>query len=211
MDVAGTHAAIELPEGSWWDWDVVTWDGGELRLAADSDLTYHHGLELRFGEPLFVSCPSAFQDPIFRAPSFDEVLKVTRQLGCEPTVVVAFEAEAGGQETVSCSFATTSAHPKPLPKQPGTSSANSALRATEPPPTVPLLGTGVGSVVLALASGPGVLAAVRARSVRSFAGWRRRWAAACGTRLLCVSPQAASGARPLQSPRYRSKAPRDKR
>ncbi|MET9469980.1 hypothetical protein ABZY44_35350 [Streptomyces sp. NPDC006544] len=107
MDVAGTHAAIELPEGSWWDWDVVTWDGGELRLAADSDLTYHHGLELRFGEPLFVSCPSAFQDPIFRAPSFDEVLKVTRQLGCEPTVVVAFEAEAeaGGQETVSCLIA----------------------------------------------------------------------------------------------------------
>ncbi|WP_330294212.1 hypothetical protein [Streptomyces sp. NBC_00503] len=101
MDVGGARAAIQLPEGSWWDWEVTAWDGGQLVLAADYDLTYHHGLELRFGEPLFVSCPSSFQDPIFRTPSPDEVLKVTRQLGCEPAVVVAFEADAGGQGAVS--------------------------------------------------------------------------------------------------------------
>ncbi|MGY5132991.1 hypothetical protein ACWGJW_11365 [Streptomyces nigrescens] len=68
MDVDGAHAAIQLPEGSWWDWDVVAWDGGELRLAAGHDLAYHHGLELVFGDPVFVSCPSGFQDPAFRAP-----------------------------------------------------------------------------------------------------------------------------------------------
>ncbi|MFE1290581.1 hypothetical protein [Streptomyces sp. NPDC058751] len=105
MDVGGTHAAIRLPEGPWWDWDVVAWDGGQFRLAAGLDLTYHHGLELAFGDPVFVSCPSSFQDPDFRAPSPDELLKVTRQFGCEPAVVVAFEVDAGGQEPVSCLIA----------------------------------------------------------------------------------------------------------
>ncbi|MGW1638309.1 hypothetical protein [Streptomyces lavendulae] len=97
--------AIQLPEGSWWDWDVVAWDGGQLRLAAGHDLTYHHGLELVFGDPLFVSCPSGFHDPVFRSPSPDELLKVTRQLGERPPIVVAFEADAGGQEPVSCLIA----------------------------------------------------------------------------------------------------------
>ncbi|WP_327412701.1 hypothetical protein [Streptomyces sp. NBC_01233] len=94
MDVEGAHAAIQLPEGSWWDWDVVGWDGGELRLAAGHDLSYYHSLELVFGDPFFVSCPSTFYDPVFRAPTLDELLKVTRQLGEEPAVVVAFEADA---------------------------------------------------------------------------------------------------------------------
>ncbi|MGA4867269.1 hypothetical protein ACPB9J_32040 [Streptomyces lavendulocolor] len=105
MDVEGAHAAIQLPEGSWWDWDVVGWDGGELRLAAGHDLSYYHSLELVFGDPFFVSCPSTFYDPVFREPTLDELLKVTRQLGEEPAVVVAFEADAGGQEPVSCLIA----------------------------------------------------------------------------------------------------------
>ncbi|GAA2774825.1 hypothetical protein [Streptomyces lavendulae] len=105
MDVEGTHTAIQLPEGSWWDWDVVAWDGGQLRLAAGHNLTYHHGLEMVFGDPLFVSCPSGFHDPVFRSPSPDELLKVTRQLGERPPIVVAFEADAGGQEPVSCLIA----------------------------------------------------------------------------------------------------------
>ncbi|MFF0448879.1 hypothetical protein ACFYT4_21135 [Streptomyces sp. NPDC004609] len=105
MDAERGHAGIRLPEGSWWDWDVVAWDGGQLRLAAGHDLTYHHGLELVFGDPVFVSCPPAFHDPAFRAPSPDELLRVTRQLGGEPPVVVAFEADAGGQEPVSCLIA----------------------------------------------------------------------------------------------------------
>ncbi|MGW8556620.1 hypothetical protein [Streptomyces tubercidicus] len=105
MDVDGAHAAIQLPEGSWWDWDVIAWDGGELRLAAGHDLAYHHGLELVFGEPVFVSCPSGFHDPAFRAPSPDELLKITRQLGGKPPIVVGFEADAGGQEPVSCLIA----------------------------------------------------------------------------------------------------------
>lgn len=49
------HAAIELPEGSWWDWDVLAWGGDQFRLAAGFDLIYHHGLELVFTAPLLVS------------------------------------------------------------------------------------------------------------------------------------------------------------
>ncbi|MGW1818171.1 hypothetical protein ACWCQM_31965 [Streptomyces sp. NPDC002125] len=40
MNAEGAHTAIQLPEGSWWDWDVVDWTGGQLRLAAGHDLTY---------------------------------------------------------------------------------------------------------------------------------------------------------------------------
>ncbi|MEV6398490.1 hypothetical protein AB0M39_27565 [Streptomyces sp. NPDC051907] len=105
MDVEGARAAIQLPEGSWWEWDVVAWDSGQLRLLPGHDLAYRHGLELVSGDPVFVSCPPAFHDPPFRAPSPDELLRVTRQLGGKPPVVVAFEADAGGQEPVSCLIA----------------------------------------------------------------------------------------------------------
>ncbi|MCF3180220.1 hypothetical protein IPZ70_09745 [Streptomyces polychromogenes] len=105
MDVEGAYAAIQLPEGSWWDWDVVAWDSGQLTLAAGHDLAYHHGLELVFGDPLFASCPSAFHDPTFRAPTADELRRVTRLLGGKPPVVVAFEADAGGEEPASCLIA----------------------------------------------------------------------------------------------------------
>ncbi|MFF1918623.1 hypothetical protein ACFVYE_45420 [Streptomyces sp. NPDC058239] len=105
MDVERRHAEVQLPEGSWWDWDVISWNAGQLRLAAGHDLTYHHGLELVFDDPVFVSCPSSFRDPTFRTPSSDELLQVTRQLGGELPVVVAFEADAGGQEPVSCLIA----------------------------------------------------------------------------------------------------------
>ncbi|MET9592040.1 hypothetical protein ABZY45_13920 [Streptomyces sp. NPDC006516] len=102
VDIEHPHAAIEVPEGSWWDWDVLAWDGGQFRLAAGSDLSYHHGLELAFTDPVFVSCPADFHDPFFRAPTPEELLKVTRQLGGRPPVLVAFEANAGGSEPVSC-------------------------------------------------------------------------------------------------------------
>ncbi|WP_327387411.1 MULTISPECIES: hypothetical protein [unclassified Streptomyces] len=105
MDVEGPRAGIRLPEGSWWDWDVIAWTAGQLRLAAGHDLTYHHGLELVFDDPVFVSCPSSFHDPTFRAASPEERLKVSRQVVGEPSVVVAFEADAGGQEPVSCLIA----------------------------------------------------------------------------------------------------------
>lgn len=105
MDVGGRHAGIQLPEGPWSDWDVVAWSAGQLRLAAGHDLTYHHGLELVFDDPAFVNCPSSFHDPTFRAASPDEISQVTRHLGGELPVVVAFEADAGGQEPVSCLIA----------------------------------------------------------------------------------------------------------
>ncbi len=88
---------IRLPEGSWWDWDVVEWSAGRLRLGAGSDLSYHHGLELVFSDPLFVACPAAFQDPTFREPTPEDIRVVARQTGEIPALVVAFEADAGAR------------------------------------------------------------------------------------------------------------------
>jgi hypothetical protein len=39
---------------------------------------------------------------VFRAPTNEEFVRVTRQIGEEPPVLVAFEADAGGLEPVSC-------------------------------------------------------------------------------------------------------------
>ncbi|MFI9779476.1 hypothetical protein ACIHCV_33105 [Streptomyces sp. NPDC051956] len=87
---------IQLPQGSWWDWDVFAWDPGRLCLGAGHDISYSHGLELVFGAPVFVTCPAAFQDPVFREPTADEIRLVVRQVGETPPVLVAFEADAGG-------------------------------------------------------------------------------------------------------------------
>lgn len=105
MDVERRRVDIRLPEGSWWDWDVIAWDAAELRLAAAHDLTYYHGLELVFGDPILVSCPAKFLDPVFRTPTSEECARVARQIGEEPPVLVAFEADAGGLEPVSCLIA----------------------------------------------------------------------------------------------------------
>lgn len=101
-------ASIELPQGSWWDWDVVSYNPGELRLGAGYDLTYHHGMELVFRDPVLVCCPTAFQDPVFRAPKPDELVAVTRQLGEAPQLLVVFEADAGGPEPATCLIAAGS-------------------------------------------------------------------------------------------------------
>ena len=63
---------IELPEGSWWDWDALHFDGSQLRLAAGHDLTYHHGLEVVFTDVEYLACPAQFRDPRFREPTLDE-------------------------------------------------------------------------------------------------------------------------------------------
>ncbi|MFF1870664.1 hypothetical protein [Kitasatospora herbaricolor] len=102
MSGARRFSGVQLPEGSWWDWEVIGWDAGQFRLAAGHDLTYHHGLELVFDQPAFVSCPAVFHDPVFRAPTRDEWTGVTRRLGGVPPVLVAFEADAGGPEPASC-------------------------------------------------------------------------------------------------------------
>ncbi|WP_225830357.1 hypothetical protein [Streptomyces sp. NK08204] len=117
MEIAGR----ELPEGSWWDWEVIVWDVGQLRLAAGHDLTHHHGLELVFADPVFVCCPHAFQDPVFRAPTAEETARLTRSLGGTPPVVVAFEADGGGPEPVSCLVAAERLDILPgfVPRHPG--------------------------------------------------------------------------------------------
>ncbi|KUN98135.1 hypothetical protein [Streptomyces resistomycificus] len=102
MDAERRYPPVRLPEGAWWDWDVITWNAGEFRLAAGQDLTYHHGLELVFADPVYVQCPTAFHDPVFREPTSEELVRVSRRLGEDPPVLVAFEADAGGREPVSC-------------------------------------------------------------------------------------------------------------
>ncbi|MEU5054926.1 MULTISPECIES: hypothetical protein [unclassified Streptomyces] len=92
---------VQLPQGSWWDWDVVAWDPGRLCLGAGHDISYAHGLELVFTDPVFVVCPAAFHDPTFREPTVDEVGLVARGLGETPPVLVAFDADGGGPTLVS--------------------------------------------------------------------------------------------------------------
>ncbi|MFI9253569.1 hypothetical protein [Streptomyces sp. NPDC053069] len=101
MEIAGRR----LPEGSWGDWEVIVRDGRQLRPAAGYDLTHHHGPEVVFTAPAFVSCPSAFQAPVFREPAAEETARLRRTLGGTAPVVVAFEADAGGTEPVSCLIA----------------------------------------------------------------------------------------------------------
>uniref|UniRef100_UPI003248239A hypothetical protein n=1 Tax=Streptomyces sp. NBC_00101 TaxID=2975651 RepID=UPI003248239A len=84
---------------------MVARDGARPRLAAGHDLTYHHDVELVFADPLFVSRPSGFHDPVFCAPTPGELLEVARRLGEAPPVVVVFGADAGGPEPVSCLIA----------------------------------------------------------------------------------------------------------
>lgn len=98
MGTEHQHTAIRLPEGPWWDWEVIAWDTHQFRLAAGHDLTYHHGVELVFGEPAFVSCPAMFHDPVFRAPTSGELEAISRRVGEPPAVLVAFEADARGEE-----------------------------------------------------------------------------------------------------------------
>ncbi|HEX8627653.1 MAG TPA: hypothetical protein VF755_05730, partial [Catenuloplanes sp.] len=98
----GTHPApdetiagvIELPAGSWWDWDVLDFDGCRLRLAAGHDLTYHHGLEVIFTDVTYLACPTQFHDPQFREPTHDERALARRHAGEEPPIVVAFDVAA---------------------------------------------------------------------------------------------------------------------
>jgi hypothetical protein len=85
---------IELPEGSWWDWDVLHFDGSQLRLAAGHDLAYHHGLEVIFADVDYLACPTRFQDPRFREPTPGERAMLHRHVGEESPLVVAFDIEA---------------------------------------------------------------------------------------------------------------------
>ncbi|GAA0450988.1 hypothetical protein Aca07nite_55330 [Actinoplanes capillaceus] len=100
---------IELPDGSWWDWELWRFDGSRLRLAAGYDLTYHHGLELVFTDVCYLSCPARFQDPRFRDPTDAELARVRRCTGDEAGVVVAFDIEAQtGPGPVACLIAADS-------------------------------------------------------------------------------------------------------
>ncbi|GAA2260743.1 hypothetical protein GCM10010430_51070 [Kitasatospora cystarginea] len=112
---AGSHSAvidgavqmagwtvIRLPEGSRWDWEIVAWDVGQLRLGAGHDLTYHHGLEpCRSSEPPSVSCPATFirtrTQPTRRHDSDSPIRTAcTRPGGAAPGLPPGWELRASG-------------------------------------------------------------------------------------------------------------------
>ncbi|MER7333668.1 MULTISPECIES: hypothetical protein [unclassified Micromonospora] len=100
---------LELPEGPWWDWDVLHFDGSQLRMAAGLDLTYHHGLEVVFTDVAYLACPTQFWDPRFREPTLDERALVRRHVGQESPVIVAFDVDApDGGDPLSCLVAAES-------------------------------------------------------------------------------------------------------
>ncbi len=102
MKAGRSDIAIELPEGSGWDWNVLAWDGGRFRLAEGADITCHHDLDLTFTNPAFVCRPADFEDPVFRTVTSEELPALARRFGGCPPVVVAFEADAGGVDPVTC-------------------------------------------------------------------------------------------------------------
>ncbi|MFN8077916.1 MAG: hypothetical protein U0Q15_21190 [Kineosporiaceae bacterium] len=82
---------LQLPDGAFWDWEVLSWSGGTLILAAGTDLTYHHQLEVIFTEVAYVALPSLFHHPTFRPPTAEELRAVADQVGAPAPVVVAFD------------------------------------------------------------------------------------------------------------------------
>jgi hypothetical protein len=97
---------ISLPSGSWWSWEISSFDGSRLVLAAGADLTYHHELELILVDVSFMQVPTAFEHPVFREPTDDEFESVRRCVGEEPPSVIAFDVEAEwGSGTLPCLLA----------------------------------------------------------------------------------------------------------
>jgi hypothetical protein len=54
VNAGRSDIAIELPEGSGWDWNVLARDGGRFRLAEGAGITRHHDLKPTFTNPAFV-------------------------------------------------------------------------------------------------------------------------------------------------------------
>lgn len=93
---------LQLPEGSWRDWDVTSCSDGELRLAAGTDLSRDHGLELVFQEAVYVACPSLFHTPVFRPPTAFECELVRQSVGREVPVLVAFDIADAERGKLPC-------------------------------------------------------------------------------------------------------------
>ncbi|GAA1651146.1 hypothetical protein [Actinoplanes couchii] len=97
---------LVLPEGPWTDWDVQEFDSSRLRLAANHDLTYAHGLEVVFTDVAYLACPAQFLDPVFREPAPAERELVRAYVGEYPPVIVAFDVESlAGPGTLPCLIA----------------------------------------------------------------------------------------------------------
>ncbi|AYN39003.1 hypothetical protein D9753_08835 [Streptomyces dangxiongensis] len=132
MEITGR----QLPEGSSWDREVVARDAGQSRLAAGYDLTYRHGPELIFAGPVFLPCPQSFRDPGLRPPTAGTA-RLARALGEEVPLIVAFEADAGGPEAVSCVIAAERLEVRPgiVPRRLAWGAARPHDWPGPPPPT----------------------------------------------------------------------------
>ncbi|MEV6492332.1 hypothetical protein AB0M20_27470 [Actinoplanes sp. NPDC051633] len=98
---------LEMPDGPWWEWEILSLNRGRLILAGSFDLSYYHQIEIAFTDVAYLSCAAAFCDPAFREPTEAELHHATHQNGMDvPPVVVAFDHDFG--RPVSCVIAAGS-------------------------------------------------------------------------------------------------------
>jgi hypothetical protein len=92
MDDAPNLTDLNLLSG--WEWSVSTWAADELTLIADTDLSYHHQVEITFSGVNFVSLPADFYDARFGAASTAELAELGARLGDDPDLITwAIDAE----------------------------------------------------------------------------------------------------------------------
>lgn len=86
-----TQAAIaELAELSFWDWELLGYDGYRCRVVGGNDLSYHWLIELVFDDVAYISIPTRFSHAQFHLPTAEEIELVTQEAcGDKPAVVVA--------------------------------------------------------------------------------------------------------------------------
>ncbi|MCP2327329.1 hypothetical protein HDA40_005836 [Hamadaea flava] len=92
-----------IPDTAAWDWDILSYNGATLVLAAAPDLTYGHHFEVAFTDLSYLALPASFDNPEFREPTAEETAYVARCIGEQPRVLVAFDIDAmSGGGKVSC-------------------------------------------------------------------------------------------------------------
>ncbi len=92
--------ALTALDGRWADWLVQSWDGFNLTLIADNDLTYHHEVTVRFSDARYVACPADFSWPKFREATAEERASLhTLHDPDEDMNVFAWDAESGNGRT----------------------------------------------------------------------------------------------------------------
>lgn len=80
VNAGRSDIAIELPEGSGWDWNVLACDGGRFRLGAGPTSPVTTTWDRSFTETAFISRPADFEDPVIRAVASEELPALSRRM-----------------------------------------------------------------------------------------------------------------------------------